>query len=232
MTEAEWLACDDPARMLQFISRYTSRRKELLFSAACCRRVEKFLLGDCRRLLAALEQQADARLPVSECVSLHHEAVAASGRLYPGKRTPKGFASWHAGCAVSYGHERNPAWASRAAASAVACDRASPRQFDASSTMGLTCEGDPEELAAHAALLRHVVGNPFRPVTADPSWLTPTAVALAEGIYEEKAFERLPILADALEEAGCADPDLLGHLRSPGPHVRGCWALDLVLGKG
>ena len=50
-------------------------------------------------------------------------------------------------------------------------------------------------------------------------------------IYQERAFERLPILADALEEAGCDDPDILSHLRGPGPHVRGCWALDLVLGK-
>ena len=75
------------------------------------------------------------------------------------------------------------------------------------------------------------VANPFRPVTADPRWLTATAVALAQAIYEDRAFDRMPILADALEEAGCDDADVLTHLRGDGPHARGCWAVDLVLGK-
>ncbi|HVK15982.1 MAG TPA: hypothetical protein VM533_03475 [Fimbriiglobus sp.] len=81
-------------------------------------------------------------------------------------------------------------------------------------------------------LLRCVLGNPFRPVTAEARWLTSTAVGLAQTIYVERAFDRLPILADALEEAGCDDPDVLSHLRGDGPHVRGCWVVDLVLGKG
>jgi hypothetical protein len=91
------------------------------------------------------------------------------------------------------------------------------------------------EQAEQSRLLRDVQGNPFRPVAVEPGWLAwndGTVVKLAQGIYEERAFDRSPILADALEEAGCTDADLLGHLRSPGPHVRGCWALDLVLGKG
>jgi len=81
-------------------------------------------------------------------------------------------------------------------------------------------------------LLRDIIGNPFRRVTADLRWLTSTAVVLARSIYEERAFDRLPILADALEEAGCDNPDVLAHCRGDGPHVRGCWAVDLVLGKG
>jgi hypothetical protein len=80
-------------------------------------------------------------------------------------------------------------------------------------------------------LLREIVGNPFRPVIFDPSWRTPTINALAQAAYDDRTFDRLPILADALEDAGCADPDILGHLRGPGPHVRGCWAVDLILGK-
>ncbi len=74
-------------------------------------------------------------------------------------------------------------------------------------------------------------GNPFRPIAVAPEWLTSTVLALATSIYTEKAFDRLPILADALQDAGCDSDDLLNHLRSAGPHVRGCWALDLVLGK-
>ena len=80
-------------------------------------------------------------------------------------------------------------------------------------------------------MIHCIFGNPFRPATADPAWLTSTAVALAAGIYEDRAFDRLPILADSLEDAGCTNADILTHLRGPGPHVRGCWALDLVLGK-
>jgi hypothetical protein len=84
---------------------------------------------------------------------------------------------------------------------------------------------------ALAGLVRDVAGNPFRPVTLDPSWRTSTVVQLAEGIYADRAFDRLPILADALQDAGCENADILNHCRSAGPHVRGCWVVDLVLGK-
>src|SRR5262249_39772461 len=88
------------------------------------------------------------------------------------------------------------------------------------------------EAAALARLLRDVVGNPFRPPRVDPAWLAAgVAVPLAEAIYDERAFDRLPILADALGDAGCSDAERLAHLRSRGPHVRGCWAVDLVLSK-
>jgi hypothetical protein len=88
-----------------------------------------------------------------------------------------------------------------------------------------------ETRIAAAHLLRDIFGNPFRPISFDPSWRTSTAVALAEGVYADRAFSRLPILADALEDAGCDAAELLAHLRGDSPHVRGCWALDLVLGK-
>ena len=61
---------------------------------------------------------------------------------------------------------------------------------------------------------------------------TEAVAALARGVYDDRAFDRLPVLADALDDAGCANADLLAHLRGPGPHVRGCWAVDLLLGKG
>ena len=78
---------------------------------------------------------------------------------------------------------------------------------------------------------RDVAGNPFRPVVADPAWLTPKVVAIATAIYADRAFDRMLILADALEEAGCTNADVLLHCRSDGPHVRGCWVVDLLLGK-
>ncbi len=87
------------------------------------------------------------------------------------------------------------------------------------------------QLQGSTPFLRDIIGNPFRPVTADPAWLTSDVVALAHGIYEEKAFDRMPILADALQDAGCENDDVLSHCRGPGPHVRGCWVVDLILGK-
>jgi hypothetical protein len=81
-----------------------------------------------------------------------------------------------------------------------------------------------------ADALRCIFGNPFRPVTAAPAWLTLAVRALARGIYEERAFDRLPVLADALEEAFCGEAAVLGHCRNPGPHLRGCWVVDLLLG--
>ena len=91
------------------------------------------------------------------------------------------------------------------------------------------------ERLAQADLVRDLFGPlPFRPVSVNRAWLAwdgGTVAKLAAATYEERAFDRLPILADALEEAGCADAELLGHLRGPGPHVRGCWVLDLLLGQ-
>jgi hypothetical protein len=81
-------------------------------------------------------------------------------------------------------------------------------------------------------VLRDIFGNPFRPVSLNPEWRTSTVVALATGIYAERAFDRMPILADALQDAGCDNDDILSHCRDTSlTHVRGCWVVDLVLGK-
>jgi hypothetical protein len=87
------------------------------------------------------------------------------------------------------------------------------------------------EAEAHNQLVRDIFGNPFRPVTFDPTWRTTTAVQLTQGIYDSRDFSTMPILADALQDAGCDNADILDHCRGPGPHVRGCWVVDLVLGK-
>jgi hypothetical protein len=83
-----------------------------------------------------------------------------------------------------------------------------------------------------AQVVREIFGNPFRPVAFDPAWRTSDVMLLAGGIYEERAFDRMPILADALQDADCTSADILTHLRDGGAvHYRGCWALDLVLDK-
>jgi hypothetical protein len=91
------------------------------------------------------------------------------------------------------------------------------------------------EQAVQIGRIRCIIGNPFRPVRVDPAWLCwhdGVIVQMARSIYDERRFEDLPILADALEEAGCTDPEILAHCRGPGDHVRGCWPVDLILGKG
>ena len=89
----------------------------------------------------------------------------------------------------------------------------------------------PAEARAQERLAHCLFGNPFRLTTFDPAWCTPTTTAVAQAIYEDRRFADLPILADALEEAGCADADILDHLRSGGEHYRGCWPVDLCLGN-
>jgi hypothetical protein len=88
---------------------------------------------------------------------------------------------------------------------------------------------------SHKVMLCHFVrdifGNPFRPATFNPAWRTDTAVALARQMYDSRDFGAMPILADALQDAGCGDEQVLAHCRGAGPHVRGCWVVDLVLGK-
>ena len=102
------------------------------------------------------------------------------------------------------------------------------------SSLQITRPGDPIRIALQAAgpTIRDIFGNPFRPATFLHEWRTSTAVALASQMYEARDFGAMPILADALQDAGCDNVDILDHCRDTnGAHVRGCWVVDLVLGK-
>ncbi|MFM8273295.1 MAG: hypothetical protein ACKODX_13350, partial [Gemmata sp.] len=89
-----------------------------------------------------------------------------------------------------------------------------------------------DECAAQADLLRDLFDDQFRPVVPDHAWFTSDVMALAGAIYDGRAFEQMPILADALQDAGCDSEEVLTHCRGANRvHVRGCWVLDLVLGK-
>jgi hypothetical protein len=130
-------------------------------------------------------------------------------------------------------------WYYVALATREATDESAP--VAARETAGLvSVVADPDpanrelEDRVQADLLRDIFANPFRHTTLDPGWLIRNGgvvVKLAQGIYAERAFDRLPILADALEDAGCGDADILAHCRGGGEHVRGCWVVDLLLGK-
>jgi hypothetical protein len=198
MTEAEWLASDDPARMLKWLlgkrGPGASDRKLRLLMCCYLRGLWPHLDGQNRPLIGWQED--------------HPETPPRGKHLRAGWSRPLGspreFVSQVQGVSCVDG------WASR--------DRGIPRDVQ-------------------AALLREVVGDPFRPASFEDAWRTSAVASLAQAAYDERltpSFDldpvRLSILADALEDGGCA-VELLAHLRSPGPHVRGCWALDLVLGK-
>jgi hypothetical protein len=232
MTEAEWLACDDPYPLMRVFRANPSRRKFRLFTCACCRRVwasgqitpesravhavdlaERVADGlasdeDRRERVRAINAELGTGPIPSDSTTMALAALGV-GTLRLG-RSVAGFASH------LITQHAEAAWVR---------DVDSPERREAGRAAALV-EGQ-----AQAGLIRDIFGNPFRAVALDPSWLTSTVVSLAEGIYADRAFDRLPILADALQDAGCEVAEVLDHCRGPGPHARGCWVVDLVLGK-
>ncbi len=215
MTEREWLACTDPQKMLEFLRGKGSGRKLRLFIADGVR-----VLG----LRFGKEQEA---------LSEMHERVAE------GQATEADLERWLLRDLPWLWEHRAPGgnlpgvWES---ARMLVRDRFKLAPLEKREIV--TPESRDAENADMCSVLRCIFGNPFRPVTLDPAWLTPIVLALARAAYDERVRPegtlnpaRLAVLADALEDAGCTDADVLGHLRGPGPHVRGCWCLDLLLGK-
>lgn len=209
MTETDWLATTDPRTMLEFLRRKVSDRKLRLFACGCCRRLWH-LMPD-RRSRTALE--------VAERVA--DGLVSGSTELEAAWKARLGIPHDHSGWALQPDAFTAAKRGAEHLANAVRMQQKPLRRH----------ESWLKELVAQAILIRCVFGNPFRLVAFDPHWRSETAVALAIGIYAERAFDRMPILADALEEAGCDDADVLTHCRGPGPHVRGCWVVDRVLSK-
>jgi hypothetical protein len=210
MTEAEWLTSDDPQSMLWSLQGRASERKLRLFAAACCRKVAHMLTAEGQEGIELAERVA--------------EGMASSAERKKG-RAKTLQTNWLMDDAFI--SRRGPA-------KAAVCDALARRAYEAA--RGAACR--TSRMAQGQCHLLRDVFHPYRPVGARLSWMTPTVTSLAQAAYDERALpagslesQRLAVLADALEEGGYADIELLGHLRSPGPHVRGCWALDLVLGK-
>jgi len=116
-----------------------------------------------------------------------------------------------------------------AAACATSVDSSTSRPRN--SGEGVWRRIEAAERASQSDMLRDIFSNPFLPITLDPTWLNPKLKTLAQAIYDERAYGGMPVLADALEEAGCTNADILNHCRQPETHVRGCWVVDLILGK-
>jgi hypothetical protein len=207
MTEAEWLAATDPTPMLAFLQTVATDRKLRLFGCACSRQVWDLLTEECfRDAIRVGERFADGQASRKELAAVKAMSGAALEKNGLVGVTGPSY------CAIG---------------SAWSCTR-SPH---AAAMYPLWVFTNHAERIGQVGLVRDIFGNPLRPVTLDPTWLTSTVLTLAEGIYADRAFDHLPILADALQDAGCDNADVLAHCREPGPHVRGCWVVDLVLGK-
>jgi hypothetical protein len=202
-------------------------RKLSLFACACCRRVWH-LLADARSrdAVEALERHADGLAPAAEL-----EQAAAAARDAERAALGKGATGYNAAFAVCRALAGDAKGAAGYAVYAAANDAAGGHKYGTPAWAATYGAAYKAEQQAQRGLLDELAGDPSRPAGAEPAWLTPAAVKVAGAVYAEQSFDRLPALADALEEAGCTDGELLAHLHSPGPHVRGCWAVDLLLGK-
>jgi len=229
MTEAEWLTDIKPDAMQSFVDDTISSRKLRLFACACCRMVwEQLTDARSRRAVEAAEQYVDGFATEEACQQAADEAFEAN--LFCGGREDngRGAAAFAAFDAANLEEGNRPRQAQGSVMYTVAFLAGFP--WDARKQTERQVAKEEIEIK-QAEVLRCIVGNPYRPVIIDPTWLTSTVTSLAAGIYADRAFDRMPILADALEEAGCDHADILTHCRGDGPHVRGCWVVDLVLGK-
>lgn len=205
MTEHAWFTSSNPVLMLAQISGQANRRKLRLFACACCRRVEQlFADSHCQRTLETIETLAQNGKSSEAVIAAVHLAEQAESRAFG---------------------------TVRAAARAVATAWATPEHSRSAAALA---SGDPDrEAEIHADLLREIFGNPFRSEPIKLSWLhwnDGCVDRMARTIYHERRFEDMPILGDALEEAGCTSEAMLAHCRRPFPHVLGCWVLDALIG--
>jgi hypothetical protein len=243
MTEAEWLQCSDPERMLEFLRGKVSDRKLRLFVCACCRRIWHLLAdGASQQAVEMAEQSAD---DMAQSDALRQACASAEAaykeRRRVAERTPGLIGDLSAyWAAAATADASRVAWLTSWATESVSQGVVSVVALLAAGTRQAEYQGDisvcDAEMGVQCCLLSDLFGPlPLRPVIIDPAWLTwrdGTIPKLAQSIYDDRAFDQLPILADALEEAGCTSREVLDHCRGPGPHVRGCWVVDLVLGKG
>ena len=223
------------------LGRPLSRRKLRLYSTACARRIWQHFDPQTRNTIEVIERFADGRARRAEFRSASKRAQRVAHKQGKERgRLPPGGDDWPTYCARSLA-----SWASDSAISGHVAECAADWAVSAAVDHSLHArdyvafwKAVEQELETNANLSRELVGNPFRPVTLEPACRAPTVLALAQGAYDKRILpaghldpDRLAVLADALEDAGCTDAVILGHLRGPGPHVRGCWAVDLILGK-
>jgi hypothetical protein len=234
MTEDQWLELDNPQSILTFLRRRASQRKARLFACACLRRSRYLLTPRYLRAVEISESYADAQISAEEIAierAVVHQLVARSSRHYR---------------ALPWSLNVQRQFARRGVIQVL--EPTSDSIFIDARGCWVVARSSAEaekkrfhELVARCSLLRDLFGNPFRPAIIDPvclTWNDAAVVRLAQASYDERILPagtldnvRLAVLADALEEAGCTDEQILTHLRSGGEHYRGCFVIDALLGK-
>ncbi len=241
MDEARWLAWPDPGSLLRFVRSRVSARKTRLFGLACCQQVKRLMADERSHAAVAVAErwaegsatEREVRAARAAALEADDAATSAYQEARVSDRPPYGYGPLYAACMAAGAAAR----VLYADALAPACLAAHARAAEAVSsypskeaTDDAFRAADRAALAESADLLRDLVGNPFRPEAVDPTWRTVAVVAMSRSIYEDRRFEEMPLLADALEEAGCGDERMVHHCRA-GTHARGCWVVDLLLGK-
>ncbi len=225
MTEDEWFACADPELVLRQVEEQTSERKLRLMACAFCRRIWHLLPDDISR----------GTIELCECVV---DGLADDQPLWArgGFHDPDGGMSYPGDTVEFEGYVAARFLANCMelifdphSAPEIAAGGACRHARRASRLSGIL---ETEESLRQCVIIRDIVGNPFRPPVFEPIWRSETVAQLADQIYLARDFSAMPILADALQDAGCDNDDILNHCRDEKQvHVRGCWVVDLVLGK-
>ena len=213
LLEREWMKNPFPEHWIRYLPKSRrSARKRRLFACACCRYVRDKLTEEVsHRSIEAAEQFADGKIDLTELAAVRktHRQECKRNGLFEIRNKPK------TGCGEFFLARESTAHPKGLQESRVvraAISLAGERSFV-------------------APLAYDIFGNPYRLQTPDPTWLTPNVRHLAEIIYEDRQFDAMPILGDALEEAGCENETILSHCREYPTHARGCWVVDLLLNK-
>ncbi len=256
----DWNTSIDPVWMLWHVDRSISERKRRLLASAFCRHINRLLTKvRCRKLLTQAKNLSVFRGESAPCkpdflllaledldrcaddlASIETLATVAELAEQIGSFTCEYYYACYDESWGRFDHNLIATCESAEAVSQASRSRLDLEQVAAHAARAVYRAkggseqkvGDPDEAAAQCALIRDLFPRHPRLVALNPSWLTSTVVALARGIYDDRAFDRMPILADALQDAGCDNEDVLTHCRDEKQvHVRGCWVVDLLLGK-
>jgi hypothetical protein len=224
MNENHWLRHEEVEHMV-YVPNLPPKRLRL-FAVECCRRIIQLMVD--RRSVAAIEAMGrHAAKGITD--KAHASALNRADAAVEAQRLKESHPdAW----------TRPETRAARAAWHCTLPDEIPAAHGAAYWAASALLDDEKGELRRQAELLRCLCGNPFRAVSVDRAWLTGVVVSLALAAHMERIPlsgeldpQRLAVLSDALEEAGCDDADILSHLRSPGPHVRGCWVVDLLTGR-
>lgn len=223
MTEQEWRECNSPWRIVPLLGNPGRHRKSNLLCAACLRRIWSLLPGPKSRCAVEILEQFAEGMATEETLKKARQEAWEDANL-------------------DHNPERKQNHIEATISAVVMEDVLSVLSATAQATgwgkLGNWETNKLPEYREQSVLVREVFGNPFKPASIDASWQTSTTLALAKAAYEQRAMPSgeldptlLAILADALEDAGCTDLQILNHCRRLGVHVRGCWVVDLLLGK-